>query len=120
MTAAGRSVYLFGIYLMVVGAIILATPDMFLSLIRQPATQEPWLRILAVVTLALGQYYMVCGKLNAEAFIRASVRVRAFVFIAFGVMVALRWAPPVLLGFGLVDALGAAWTFMAARKSAAP
>lgn len=119
MTAAGRSVHVFGIYLMVVGAMLFAAPDTFLALIRQPVTHDPWLRVLGVVVLALGQYYMVGGKLNLDGFIRATVRIRIFAVIAFVILVAMRLAPTVLLLFAAVDAVGAAWTVVARRKMTA-
>jgi hypothetical protein len=118
MTPAGRSVYLFGIYLMVVGAFIFAAPDTFLAISKLPPAQDPWLRVLGVTVMALGQYYMVGGRRDVATFISATVRVRIFVVFAFIALVVMRLAPPVLLGFAAVDGLGAVWTLLAARKAA--
>jgi hypothetical protein len=118
MTAAGRSVYLFGIYLMVVGGFIFAAPDTFLAISNQPPAQDPWIRVLGVTVMSLGQFYMVGGKRDVATFISATVRVRIFVVFAFIALTVMRLAPAVLLGFAVVDALGAIWTIAAARNAA--
>jgi hypothetical protein len=39
------------------------------------------------------------------------------VFIAFIIFVLMKYVSPVLAGFGIIDLLGAAWTWSALRKT---
>jgi hypothetical protein len=116
MTSAARSIYVFGIYLIAVGGILIGAPNTLLALIRVPPTTEPWIRILGVLVMAMGMLHVASARSEQTAFMRASARVRVFVLTAFVVFVLLRIAPPVIILFGIADIAFAAWTFMALRE----
>jgi hypothetical protein len=117
VTRAAVSVLAFGVYMLVMGVLLLAVPNVLLSLVRYPITDELWLRVLGVVTLILGYYYTVAARDELTSFFRASVIARPLLIVFFCTFVALGIAEPVLVLFGVVDLLGAIWTALALRYS---
>lgn len=120
MTMAARSVYVFGIYLLVLGGILVGSPNTLLAVFRLPTTTEPWIHVLGVTVLAIGMLDVASARAEQTAFFRATVWVRVFVFASFIGLTLARMAPPVLVAFGVVDLAGALWTFAALRKAVVP
>jgi hypothetical protein len=89
MSPAARTVQLFGIYILSVGFILIVIPNVLLGVFGIPATDEPWIRILGLVLLALAGYYLVAARSEVTAFFQASVAGRLFVGAGLIVMVAL-------------------------------
>jgi hypothetical protein len=115
MSRAARSLLVFGIYLIGTGMLLFSAPNAFLAMIRQPESTDPWIRVLGVVVGLLGAYYVVAARHELVAFARASVWARITALVAFAALAAMQVAPPILVGFGLVDAAGAFWTWTALR-----
>lgn len=115
MSRAARSVFVFGLYLIGTAATLTVAPNVLLGLLGIESATEPWIRVLGVVVGALGAYYIVAARADFVPFFRASVWVRALVLLAFGGLAALGWAPPRLILFGSLDALGALWTWTILR-----
>lgn len=116
MKASARSVYYFGLYLYVVGLNLLVIPNIFLKTIQLPQTNEVWIRVAGILVLCIAYYYHRNGAANNKQMFMLTVHARVFVFLAFTVLVLMKLAPPVLVGFGLVDLLGALWTWRALKK----
>jgi len=115
MGNAARSVFVFGLYLAVIGAIFVTVPNFFLVLNRFPPTNEVWIRVVGVLVLCLAYYYVRAGRRGLTDFFRWTVTVRSFVFLAFCAFVLLRLTQPMLVVFGIIDLLGAIWTALALR-----
>ena len=115
MSAAGMSLLVFGIYMILNGAGFTFIPNTMLGLLGVPATSEPWIRILGWVMVVIGYYYIQTGRHNDRPFFMWSVYARASVFIMFVIFFLVGWAPVTILIFGAVDLIGAAWTFLALR-----
>lgn len=116
MTMAARSVYAFGVYLLVLGGALVGSPNTLLAVFRLPATTEPWIHVLGVTVLAIGMLDVASARAEQTAFFRATVWVRVFVFASFIALTLAQIAPPVLVAFGIIDMAGAIWTFAALRK----
>ena len=116
MKASARSVYYFGLYLYVVGLNLLVIPNIFLNTIQLPPTNEVWIRVAGILVLCIAYYYHRNGACNNKQMFILTVHARVFVFLAFTVLVLMKLAPPVLVGFGVVDLLGAIWTWRALKK----
>ena len=116
MTAAARSVYYFGFYLYVMGITLIAIPNLFLTTLQLPETNEVWIRIVGVVALCLGYYYHRTGVQNNTAFFKLTIPTRMFVFLCFTTFVILKYTSPILIGIGAIDLLGAIWTMVALKK----
>ena len=115
MSRAAVSVFVFGIYLLVVGALLVSVPNAFLGLSGLPPTTEVWVRVVGVLVLCLGTYYTLAARAGIRDFLRWTVPVRAGVMVFFTVFVVLRLVAPPLLVFGAVDLAGAVWTALALR-----
>ena len=119
MTSAARSVYVFGIYLIVLGGILLGSPNTLLTLFGIPPTTEPWIRIVGMLVMVIGMLDVACARTEQTAFMQATVRTRLFALVTFLVFAALGIAPTILILFGLIDAAGAVWTHTALRSKRA-
>jgi hypothetical protein len=115
MSRAAKSVLVFGLYMLVIGVLLVAVPNVLLRLVGYPLSEGVWLRVLGVVTLILGYYYTVAAQNELTSFFRASVFARPLLIVFFGAFVALGMAEPVLVLFGVVDLLGAIWTGLELR-----
>ena len=118
MNSSTKSIQVFGVYLIGLGLILLAVPNLLLQTFGFDSTSEPWIRVLGIVVAALGYYYLMAAKSNSTAFFAATVYGRTWLLLAFIALVFLGLAKPMLILFGLVDFAGAAWTWNALRGEA--
>ncbi len=116
MKASDRSILVFGVYLVLIGVVLLLVPNVLLRLFLFEPTGEPWIRVLGVVSTALGYYYIAAAKAHAVAFFTATIRGRVWVFLAFIGLVLTGFTKPMLILFGAVDLAGAVWTWSALRR----
>lgn len=117
MTAAAKSLYVFAIYLLILGVLLIITPNTLLSMFQIAETTEVWIRIAGVLTFSVGIYYFYMAPQNNTVFMALTAYVRASIIIWFTLFVLMDWVSPQLILFGIVDLLGALWTFMALRKA---
>lgn len=116
MTTAGKSVYYFGFYLLILGAALTGFPNLLLSTFQFPETNEIWIRVVGVLVFNIGLYYVFMAPSNSTLFYSISVYTRASILLWFIVFVLLGWAPYPLILFGAVDMVGALWTFVAMKR----
>jgi uncharacterized membrane protein YfcA len=116
MTPAARSVMYFGFYLYLVGLTLLFIPNIFLSTLQLPETNEVWIRVVGVTVTGIAYYYHRNGAANLKESFILTVHARVFVFLAFLAFVLLELGPVILILFGSVDLLGAIWTWTALKK----
>jgi hypothetical protein len=117
MSRAALSIFVFGLYLLATSIVLILSPNTMLGLLGVALATEPWVHILGVVVGTLGLYYVVAARAEVTAFIRATIWVRALVLVGFTGLVLVNIAPMQIIGFGVVDVLGAAWTWMALRPT---
>ena len=115
MSATAKTIFYFGIYIVGLGLILLLVPNMLLRPFGFEEAKEVWIRVLGVVVTALGYYYIVAAKNDARAFFNATIHGRTWLFLVFVILVALQEAKPILIFFGAVDLVGAAWTWRARK-----
>ena len=113
MSRAARSVFVFGLYLIGTAAALILAPNVFLGLLRIAPTTEPWIRVLGVVIAVLGAYDVVAARAELDPFFRATVWGRCLVLVGFAGLAALALAPMTFIGVGVIDSLGALWTWSA-------
>lgn len=119
MANSARSVFVFGIYLAVLGIGLLVAPGPMLAPFGLPAPQEVWVRVGGMVIAFLGGYYILAARHGLRPFLAWTVATRASVIVVFAVLVGAGLGPAVLLLFGAVDLAGAVWTWAALRRDAA-
>lgn len=115
MSRAAVSMFVFGIYLLVLGPTLMLAPAFLSGLFGLDAPQEVWIRVLGVLVSVLGFYYLFTARREAKDFFWATVWGRPVVIIFFTAFVLLDLAEPVLILFGAADLFGAGWTFAALR-----
>ena len=117
LRTARRSLVSFGVYLLALAIVLLAVPNVLLALFGIPPTSEVWIRVVGMLVAFLGYYDVRYGAAADRRFLELSVHTRITVpafFLAFVVFASAPWQ---LLLFGIVDLVGAAWTWWALRGS---
>ena len=110
MSKAAKSVFLFAMYLFVLGAVLLFIPNFLLSSFNIPETKEVWIRVVGMLAILIGFYYQHAARNELTSFLRATSYARCSVPLFFLAFIALGLAPPILLLFGGIDAAGGVWT----------
>lgn len=116
MNNAAKSILAWGIYLAVIGSLLLLIPNFMLALFGFPATDEIWIRVLGVIVVALGYYHIQAARNGLTSFFKWSTQGRAFTVVCFIAFIVLGMAEPMLLIFASADFLGALWTGLALRR----
>jgi hypothetical protein len=115
MTPAARSLQVFGIYLLVLAVGLMLAPNVLLALFGMPPTQEVWIRILGLLVGIVGAYYVIMAVRSLAPLYTATVVARALAFVVLCALALLQVGPPQLALFGVIDLLGALWTWRALR-----
>ena len=119
MSRAAMSMFVFGIYLFALGAILLIAPNVLLGIFGLEPATDVFVRIVGMLVVFLGYYYVSAARGEVVPFMRWSVRARPLVIVFFIAFVALGWSKPQLILFGAVDLAAAIWTHLALRASGA-
>ena len=110
MNTSDLSVFVFGIYLVIIGAGFFTMPNKILPIFKFPKSNESWIRVMGWIVVILGVYYIVASQNELTQFYWATVYGRFGILVGFSSLVILRKAQPMLFLFGLIDAAGAIWT----------
>jgi len=116
MNSAAKSVYYFGLYLLLLSVALTVVPNFILSTFQLPETNEVWIRVVGVLVFSIGLYYVFMAPANNTLFLSLSVYIRLSILFWFIVFVLIGWVSPMLIMFGVVDAVGALWTFLELKK----
>jgi hypothetical protein len=117
MSSSAKSIFVFGIYVAVLGVTLLVAANVLLSLFGIPATNEVWIRVVGMLLVLLAFYYVQAAREELTDFFQWTVYTRASVIVFFIVFVVLGLAQPILILCGAIDLLGAIWTGLALRSS---
>ena len=121
MSRASLSLFIFGIYLIIIAIIFLFVPEILFSIVMVPTDPDIMSRLFGMIVLFLA-YYFIRGALDEEGlkkFFMWTVHTRATVIIFLIIFVALQLVSFIVLIFGFIDLAGAIWTFWALRKDKA-
>lgn len=116
MSKSSLSLFVFGLYLVVLGLILIIAPNFLLGVFFMPSTAEVWIRVVGVLVLFIAFYYIQAARQEMTEFIKLTVYPRSFLILFFIAFVLLGLARPALILFGMVDLLGAIWTVLALRS----
>jgi hypothetical protein len=117
MSKSARSVFIFGLYLGLLGIFLLIVPNFLLGIFQLPSTNDVWIRVVGMLLFLLGIYYILAAQKEMTDFFQWTVYVRASVILFLTAFVMLGFVKPILILIGVVDFLGAIWTGMALRAS---
>lgn len=115
MSAAARSLFVFGLYAIAAGLGLVFTPDVVLGLLGFPPAEDGWVRAVGVLAVCVGAYHVVAARHELIPYLRASVPVRIGFAAGLAGLVATGQMPRALLLLAAVDVAGAAWTAVALR-----
>lgn len=115
MTVYG-TLTVFCVYLFALGLGGMLVPDTMLRLVGMPPTQEVWGRVASLLVFNLALLYVWIIRTRSDAMIGFTVVTRQIVLVGLTLFVAAGFAPPNLIIFGVVDALGGLWTWTAWRR----
>ena len=120
MTRAGKSMFYFAFWIVACGASLFLFPKFCLDMIGIELPTYSVVRLFGMVLLFLAVYYFLAGR-HPEFWplYRITVYTRVSAFLIVAVMVLLKLAEPLVVGFVVVDLLGAVWTGFALRKDKA-
>ena len=112
MEAPTLSIYIWGMYVLLIGALLLFIPGKTLVLFGHEKPKDHWVRVIGIITLSLGYFYLNAAQNEVYSFYWASVYARIAGLIGFSGLVIFKIAKPKIILFGLIDALGATWTLL--------
>jgi len=115
MNRDAKSIFVFGVYLTLLGGGLILVPDDLLARFGLPPMSAATGLVLGTVIIILGYLCLWAARTGWNSFFHWSVHSRCGVMVTFGTFVLLRLAPPGLLLFGVLDLLGAIWTAYALR-----
>lgn len=116
MSPAARSVFWFGFYPALTGVVLVLAPNLLLTLSGLPPTREAWIRLMGMLLVIIGFFYVQAGRAGLTPFFHWTIVSRLGSGAVVGGLVAGQLASPVSLLFWLVDLAGAIWTWHALRS----
>jgi uncharacterized protein YjeT (DUF2065 family) len=120
MSHAARSLFAFGIYVIVTGLALLAAPATFVRVMQLPPVDDGWIRMIGLLAVVIGVYDVVGARNELRPYVRASVPIRFGFAAGVVLLVATGQLGPTVLLFGATDVAGAIWTALALRSAPAP
>jgi hypothetical protein len=120
MDRAAKSVFVFGIYLTLLGCALIAAPDALFAWFGLPPLYGAIGPVLGTLVILIGYLCLRAARAGRKAFFHWSIHTRCWVLMTFGTYVVLGLAPPALLLFGSLDFLGAVWTAYGLRSEGGP
>jgi hypothetical protein len=118
MSRPARTLFAFGLYVVLTGLIFLTVPDVLIATLRLPPSPPGWPRIVGILALVIGTYDLVGSHSECLPYIKASVAIRFAFAAAMTILFLTRQMPVTVVAFGAVDAAGAVWTWATLKKRA--
>ena len=116
MSKSARSVFVGGLYRLLLGTILLIAPNFLLGLFFLSSTTEVWIRVVGMLLIYIGYYYVQAAREEMTGFFRWTVHVNSTVIILLTGFVLLNFVRPPVVLFGVVDLLNALWTSLTLRS----
>jgi hypothetical protein len=117
VTPPARSLFAFGLYVIIAGLGLALAPGLVLELLGFPPPGDGWVRVVGIIAVFVGMYHVIAARHELMPYIRATVPARVMFALALGVLVISKVMPPSLLLFAAVDLAGAIWTGVALDRS---
>ncbi len=116
MSRSAQSILFFGIYLFLLGILLVFIPNALLGLVELPPTNEVWIRLAGMLLLILSFFYVQAGRHNLVPFFKWTLVTRgvAFFFVlGFWLCGFISW---IIIAFWLGDLAGLIWTWVSLAK----
>ncbi len=119
MNSVSRSVLIYSIYVLGLGATLLLAPNIPLPIFGLPQATEVWIRVAGMTVIFLGIFYFVAARNDLRPIFEVSVWIRFAVVVFFAAFIVAGLAPWNLILLTPLDVLFAIWTLMELRKNPA-
>jgi uncharacterized membrane protein HdeD (DUF308 family) len=117
MTKAAKTVWVFGIYLIMEGLFLILAPSWVLEAIGIPDPESVWRIVIGFVVAILGYYYVRNASENLTPFFGFTVQVRVVQLFFFLWLYFFERATLTLVGFSIIEMLAGVWTWREMRRS---
>jgi len=114
---ASRSLFVFAIYVILVGIAFVAVPERVISLLQLPPAAAGWGRVVGLLALVIGTYDLVAARADLLVYVRASVYVRFGFAAGVTLLVVTHQMPVTILPLAAIDAISALWTAIELKRS---
>jgi hypothetical protein len=108
-----------GVYLAIAALVLFFAPGLVRLVFAFPAEFDWWNRVLALPVFNLGLFCIGCAWAKSRMLIKLTVATRLLVMAALAALVALRAAPLLAFGIGIIDLMSAtltAWALASERR----
>ena len=112
MSKSAISVLVFGVYLAVIGLILLLVPNALITPFGIQPTNEVWIRLSGILLMALAVYYTLGAKHEIVVIMKATAFIRLTIIFFFTAFALLKLVSPNIIIFSAVDFLGGVWTLL--------
>jgi hypothetical protein len=116
MSGTARSVFVYGIYVLGLGATLLLIPTVPLKLFGLAEATEVWVRVAGMTVLFLGIFYLLAARNEVHDQFVASVVLRFAVVGFFAAFAALGYTTWNILLLTPLDIVFALWTLAELRR----
>lgn len=116
MNRVSRSIFVFGIYSMIMGFSLLVIPNIILPIVGITVSMEPWLHLLGFVLICSSYYYIRAAQKGSIDFARYTIHTRFAAPLVVTFLVLSGKADFHFISFGLIDGLGGLWTWLELKR----
>ena len=117
MNSVNKSIFVFGLYSLSMGIVLLFFANLVLPLVGLPISKEPWLQLLGFVLICSSYYYLQSALKGNIDFARYIMHTRLFAPLVVVFLIVTGKADWHFLSFGIVDGLGGTWTWIELRRN---
>ena len=116
MSYAAKTIFIFGLYMVITGLVLLIVPEVLFNVADHPTPPDVMSRIAGMLLLLFSYMYFRSALDEVTQFFHWTVHMRPFIIVFLIVFYLLDLASPIIITFGVIDLVGALWTWWAIRK----
>ncbi|MFC0213366.1 hypothetical protein ACFFK0_13030 [Paenibacillus chartarius] len=117
MSAIARTVYVFGLYLILLGIALLLVPGWLDALLGVDPEDNGWLRLSGLLAAVTGTLYCGIAVNGSAGLCRLTIVTRIGAAVMLAVLVSLGQLPGSFLVLAWIDAAGGLWTHIVSLRS---
>jgi len=116
MSKSAISVLVFGIYLAIIGLMLLIVPNLLIVSFGIEPTSEVWIRLSGILLMAIATYYYLGARYEIIVIFKATAFIRSTIIFFFSAFALLDMVSPSIIIFSVIDLIGGLWTFYLLKK----
>ncbi len=116
MSKSAKSVFIYGIFYVFNGLMLLLAPNVLLNSLGIEPTFEVWIRLAGILLSAIAVYYILAAKYELIVIMKATAFIRFSIIFFFTAFVLLQLVSSSIIIISVIDFLGGLWTFLMLKK----